>query len=306
MILVTGATGQCGGALARLLARQGERVRGLTRNLEQPAVKDLLSLGVEVVRGDMLAPGDLNGLFADVDRAFLVTTPQAGFEEEVLAGINFVSAAKANNIRHLVFLSVIFADTDTPHCSTKGKIETYIKDSGVSYTILRAGYFLNTLPNYFSESDIRRRTIMSVIKPDAPIYWITIEDIGRAAGLVISRNRPENRTYDLVGPQAFSMEDVARVFGEVKGIDLTVEYTPVSTQDLLRGLVAAGYLDREKALRYLQSSANPEADYHAAASHADLEIDTKSLAEETGLSFVTAEAYVRELTAAMPDRIYTS
>lgn len=296
MILVTGATGQCGGALMKRLLAERRPLRALTRSPEQPVVEEYRRRGVDVVEGDMLKPETLSGLFDGVEQAFLVTTPQSGFEEEVAAGINFIEAAKAQKLRHLVFLSVVYAETPTPHCATKGAIEAHLRRSGVGFTTLRAGYFLETLPNYFGESALRAKTIVSVIKPSTPIYWISIEDIGLACARVLERNQPQGKTYDLACPSPLSMSGVAELFGESVGQEIKCVYTPVTIRGLLQGLVAAGFLDGQKAARFLRGIADPEADYHAAVSSGDVPIDPNPLVEEFALRLTDPADYVRHFS----------
>ncbi|HET7551913.1 MAG TPA: NmrA family NAD(P)-binding protein, partial [Gemmatimonadaceae bacterium] len=58
-IVVTGATGKQGGAVARELVRRGFRVRAITRDTSKPAAMALGELGVEVLRGDLDDPESL-------------------------------------------------------------------------------------------------------------------------------------------------------------------------------------------------------------------------------------------------------
>ena len=111
-ILVTGATGQQGGSAARSLLRQGQKVRALTRNPSK--AKELKKLGAEVVEGDLTDRASLDAALSGVKKVFLVTTPfEASTESEASQGINFVEAAQAARVDHLVFDSVIPSDQNT-------------------------------------------------------------------------------------------------------------------------------------------------------------------------------------------------
>lgn len=295
MILVTGATGQCGGGLVRELRSKGTEVRALTRGRSREAVERLRQAGAEVFVGDLLAPETLNGIFAGVEQGFLVTTPQHGFDEEVAAGINCIAAAEEQGLRHLVFLSVIYAETDTPHCATKGRIEAWLRRSSVPYTILRAGYFLETLVNYLRPDMLVGDRIESVVDPAAPIHWTGIDDAAVAVARVLERNQPENRTYDLVSAETCSMNEVADALSGALGRRLTAVHTPVSISQLLRGLVLAGYAAAEPIEAYLRHIPDPEADYHGAISRSDVAVDSHSFARELGVDFRGPFDYLRQL-----------
>jgi uncharacterized protein YbjT (DUF2867 family) len=74
-VLVTGATGNQGGAVARLLLSRGHRVRGLTRKPESAAARKLKALGAEIATGDMEDRGSLAYAASGMDAFFCVSTP---------------------------------------------------------------------------------------------------------------------------------------------------------------------------------------------------------------------------------------
>ena len=74
-VLVTGATGNQGGALARLLLSRGHRVRGSTRKPESAAARKLQALGAEIATGDMEDRGSLAHAASGMDAFFCVSTP---------------------------------------------------------------------------------------------------------------------------------------------------------------------------------------------------------------------------------------
>lgn len=136
-VLVTGASGQQGGALGRNLLKEGIKVRALTRSPEKGSV--LKSLGAEVVTGNFNDPKSLQLALNGVKKAFLMTTLfEEGMDAEVKQGKTMVDAVKAANVEHLVFSSVADADSETgiPHFDTKRQVEQYIQKIGLPATIL--------------------------------------------------------------------------------------------------------------------------------------------------------------------------
>ena len=82
VIAVTGATGQQGGAVARKLLADGWKVRALTRDANKPAAQELVSLGAELVSGDMENRIELDAAFQGAYGVFSVQNfwlPKVGF-----------------------------------------------------------------------------------------------------------------------------------------------------------------------------------------------------------------------------------
>jgi uncharacterized protein YbjT (DUF2867 family) len=86
-ILVTGATGQQGGSLARLLLQKKHKVYALTRSAQSPAAQDLRNKGANIVKGDLDDPNSLQHAVKDVESIFLMGTPfEDGTEGETRRG----------------------------------------------------------------------------------------------------------------------------------------------------------------------------------------------------------------------------
>src|SRR5688572_21196625 len=127
-ILVTGATGQQGGALARLLLEKRRNVRALTRRADSPAASELRGHGAELAIGDFDDRASLERAMRGVDAVYLMATPfGAGIEAEVRQGTTAADVAADAGVRHLVYSSVSDADRQTgiPHFDSKYAIERH-------------------------------------------------------------------------------------------------------------------------------------------------------------------------------------
>src|SRR5438445_12025807 len=78
LVVVTGATGQQGGAVARRLLARGWRVRALTRSGATPAARSLSEQGAELVVGDMADRAVLDSAMRDVHGVFSVQPTEGG------------------------------------------------------------------------------------------------------------------------------------------------------------------------------------------------------------------------------------
>ena len=144
-VLVTGATGQQGGALARHLLRQGYRVRALTRRTDSAPAKALEAMGAELVPGDFEDMASLEQAARRADIVFAMATPfEAGIYAEVRHGLHLVDAARLAGVKHFIYSSVAGADqrTGIPHFDSKHEVERYLRRSGLPYTIVAPTFFM--------------------------------------------------------------------------------------------------------------------------------------------------------------------
>ena len=147
-ILVTGATGQQGGSLARLLLQKKHKVYALTRNAQSSAAQDLRNRGANIVKGDLDDSDSLKRAVKDAESVFLMGTPfEDGTEGETRRGKFMADIAKENKVEHLVYSSVANADKNTgiPHFESKYKVEQHIKNLGIPHTIIGPTFFMENL-----------------------------------------------------------------------------------------------------------------------------------------------------------------
>src|SRR6201982_2546082 len=95
LVLVTGATGNQGGACVEALLTRGHRVRALTRNSASPAAKRLRERGVEIAVGDFTDHDSLVRAVRGVDVVYAMSTPyEQGAEKEIAQGITIPDAGQ--------------------------------------------------------------------------------------------------------------------------------------------------------------------------------------------------------------------
>ena len=215
MFLVTGATGNVGGELARTLAEAGQQVRALTRSGSGKPLPD----GVAQATGDLNQPASLRAALTGVRGLFLYP----GYQD--LAGT--LAEARQAGVRHVVLLSGSSAASgDLSNAISRYMIEseTAVQASGLTWTILRAfGFMSNTLQwiPQLQAGDLVRAPFAGV-----PVAVIDPQDIAAAAAAALTSPRHEGRVYTLSGPEALRPADRARILGEVLGRDLRFEAQP--------------------------------------------------------------------------------
>lgn len=228
-ILVTGATGQQGGAVARHLLAAGFPVRALTRDPDKPAAQALAARGATLVRGDLTDRASVDRAVAGAAGVFSVQNyyEAGGPEGEVRQGAALADAAKAAGVRHLVYSSVGSADRQTgiPHFESKARIEEHVRGLGVSYTILRPVFFMDNWER--SRDAIRGGVLAQPLDPEKPLQQVAVDDIGAFAALAFADPAAwGGRAVDLAGDE-LTMPRAAEVFARALGRPVRYERIPL-------------------------------------------------------------------------------
>jgi uncharacterized protein YbjT (DUF2867 family) len=227
LILVTGATGQQGGAALRNLRERSFPVRALTRDPDQPKARALVGHGVEVVRGDMDDQASLTRALEGVHGVYSVQSPlEAGVEGEIRQGTGVADAAKRSRITHFVYSSVAAADqrTGIPHFDSKFRIEEHIRGTGMRFTILRPVFFME---NWLGmRQAIENGAFTLPLDPATRLQMIAVEDIGGVVAMAFEHpGKWQDRGFDLAGDE-LSIAELAGVFSRVVGREVRYVQTP--------------------------------------------------------------------------------
>jgi uncharacterized protein YbjT (DUF2867 family) len=216
-ILVTGATGRQGGAVARLLLARDFAVRVLTRDPGGAAARALAGQGAELARGDFDDKPSLALALRGVSGVFAMQTPyEAGIDREVAHGVGLADAARRAGVDQIVYGSVAAADlhTGVPHFESKGRIERHIAALNFRRaTILRPTFFMEMLLAPGNLRALARGRVELGLRPETRIAMIAVDDI--AAMAVAAFEEPERwrgGAVTLAGDEPDLLE-VAAAFG---------------------------------------------------------------------------------------------
>jgi len=230
IILVTGATGQQGGAVARNLLDKGWAVRAMTRNPDSERALELKSRGAEVVKADLNDPDTLTAPLDGIYGVFSVQNFwEAGNKGEVTQGKALADAAKAANVKHFVYSSVASADrnTDIVHFDSKFEIEEYIRSIELPYTIFRPVFFMDNL--FMMKEQIDNNNFKNALLEDVPLQMIAVNDIGRfVAQAFETPDKYIGESIDIAG-DSITFPEAAELFSKKIGQD--VSYTTISLED---------------------------------------------------------------------------
>lgn len=234
MILVTGATGQNGSELVRRLSARGVPVRALVRSAAKSAGLAALPR-VEIAEGDMLRPETLSEALRGVDRAMLISSSDPAMLE---AQSNFIEAARRAGVRHVVKLSGIMPELDSPFRFARmhGEAERRLEASGMAYTHLRAGEFMQA---YFRQVPaIVQKGAIFLPMEEARIASIDVRDIAEVTAAILTSEGHEGKVYSLTGPEALTMAEVAERLSTVLG--KSIRYVNVAPEEARQANLSNG------------------------------------------------------------------
>jgi len=231
VVLVSGATGQQGGAIARELLAAGRRVRAMTRKPDGEAARALAARGAEVVRADLDDEHSLRRALDGVWGAVAVqNTWEAGVEQEEEQGKRFARVAKHAGVRHLLYQSVGSAHRSTgiPHFDNKWRVEQTIRELDLpSWTVLRPVFFMENLLSPWFKPYIDKGTLAIGMKPGTRLQMIAVRDIGKYGLRAFEEHeRLNGRAVDIAGDELTGPE-AAAILSEVTGRNISFYPVPI-------------------------------------------------------------------------------
>ena len=230
-ILVTGATGQQGGAVARELLNRGYPIRALTRNPQSANAGELAKLGAEVVQGDLDDPASLEKAVRGAWGVFSVqNTWEAGVENEEVQGKRLAEIAKKENVQHFVFTSVGSAHRSTgiPHFDNKWRIEETVRGLGLSsYTIIRPVFFMENFLSPWFKPGIDEGKLMIGIQPDTVLQMVSVANIGRYGSWAFENHQNLNGRAIDIADDARTMPEAAQIIGQAAGKGVEFVSVPI-------------------------------------------------------------------------------
>jgi len=227
-ILITGVTGNQGGAVAQALQGSGFRLRGLTRKPDSERAAALARHGVDVIKGDLDDEATLRRALAGAWGVFGVqNAAEAGVEREEAQGKRLATLAREAGVEHYVYTSVGSAHkrTGVPHFDNKWRIEETVRGLRFpSHVILRPVFFMENLMAPFS---LQGNTLSWALGPGTKLQMIAVDDIGwfgaRAFTDAVALNR---REIDIAG-DVRTMPEAAEILTEALGRPIAFAQTPI-------------------------------------------------------------------------------
>lgn len=235
-VVVTGATGHLGRLVVEhLLARGTDPATIVATGRRTEALADLAAQGVRTAVVDFTDPATIDAALAAGDVLLLVSGSEVG--QRVQQHANVIDAAARAGVARIVYTSAPKADTSPLILAPEHKAtEELIRDSGLSSTILRNGWYTENYAQTVQQAAATGSFIGSV--GDGLVSSASRTDYAEAAAVVLSAEGHEGKVYELSGDVAWSHDQLAQAIGELVGRE--VVYQDLSPEDHAAALASAG------------------------------------------------------------------
>ena len=229
-IAITGATGQFGAITLDFLKAKNANVIALVRSPEKIS-------GVEARKFDYSKTEGQVEALQGVDTLILVSSNEIG--QRFVQHNNVIEAAKKAGVKHIIYTSLLGATNDNTVKSLAGEhveTEVALKASGITYTILRNGWYTENytesipaaLENNAFYGSAKTGRISSALRAE----------LAEAAVNVALGEGHENQTYELAGSTSWTLADLAAEIS--KQIGKEISYVDLPAEDYAAALVKAG------------------------------------------------------------------
>ena len=232
MILITGATGTVGSEVVKRLSAQGIQARALTRDLGKVDADQCPN--VEFVQGDFDDADSIRRACSGVEQAFLLSNSIERAEQQQ---ISFVEAARKSGVRHLVKLSQLHAEANSPvrFLRYHAVVEAAIQATDLTFTFLRPNLYMQSLLN-FAQS-IKEKSAFFAAAGEARISAVDVRDLADVAVAALTDSQHKNKSYSLTGPEALTFGEMADELSTTLGRTISfVDVPPEAMRGALDGL----------------------------------------------------------------------
>ena len=236
-ILVTGATGQLGSYLINKLLEKvsPEEITVLVR--DEHKAEALKNKGVQIMVGNYNDPASLVKAFKGIDKLYFISSSE--MMNRVEQHENVVKAAIEAKVGHIFYTSAQRKSEDGSSPSaiiTNDHVKTdeIIKQSELTYTILKHGLYSDILPLFMGDKVIETGTVF-LPAANGKAAFASRKDMAEAGAILLTTNGHENKTYEISGVDSLSFQDIAGILSELSGKSIQyVSPSPEQYADQLR------------------------------------------------------------------------
>jgi NADH dehydrogenase len=233
MILIVGASGRLGGAVARRLLADSQPVRAMSRTPEKLAA--LSDAGAEVVVGDLLDAASLQRACQGVESVFSAAhafdgkganTPHTVDD----AGVRrLIAAAQAAGVERFTLMSILGARADHPVDLFRAKYlaEQMLKASGLSATILRPSAFMELWLSIIAEPMLKQGRAMIFGRGQNPINFVSVDDVAHFALIALRDPQARGLTIEMGGPDNVSLTEMVTIIERATGKTARRQHIPL-------------------------------------------------------------------------------
>lgn len=227
-LLVTGATGMFGGTLVRQLSslEHNHTIHALVRNKEKALNQGLDRLkNVQLIDGDLTKPETLVSALEGMDRIFLVAPMVPDLDQ---MEINLIKVAKQQGAKHIFKLYGAVKHENDLLIQLHNRSLKVLKESGLDWTLISPNSVMETSLLPFRES-IKQENVIYGCTGHHKVGLIALNDVIRATAFLLLTPGHASQDYQLTGPEALSLYDIANLFS--MHLRKPIQYKDMSEQE---------------------------------------------------------------------------
>ena len=233
-IAIAGAFGHLGFDILKKAVEEGNEVVALDLNEKETPLKGKYTFHkIDVTNKDTLVD-TLAGCDVVVSTVGLVSksTKLTNYDIDLNGNLNLLDEAKKAGVRKFVYTSVIHAETapDVPMLDSKHKFEEKLKESGLTYAIVRpTGYFYDIAHVFMPMIEKGKVTLLG--RKNYPVNVIDTPDL---ASFVLEKAHEDGNSFDEIGgKETYTYEEIAKLFFSAAGVKPKISRAPVFLFDLI-------------------------------------------------------------------------
>lgn len=220
MIAITGANGNLGKATIQFLLRKvaPTNIVAIVRNPE--TVNDFKEQGVIIKQADYNDYDTLKQAFKGVETVLQISTIGVDIETAKQQEKNIVDAMAQNNVKHIVYTSMVQARPNTIFQGTETQYHTeeLIKKTKIPYTFFRNSMYMEAIPELigyaFQTGEIRYPS------GNGKVSFVSRTDIAEALANVLTESVHDNQIYEITGNTAYSFAELAQLINAEKKMNI--------------------------------------------------------------------------------------
>jgi uncharacterized protein YbjT (DUF2867 family) len=257
MIVVTGATGNVGRPLVRLLAEAGEKVTAVSRRVTSADVP----ARARAMPADLADTPTLRPALEEADAVFLAPAGDLLASAGNPGGL--IEVIKQSGVRRVVLLSSQASHT-RPQAISHARLRDFehaVTASGLNWTVLRPGGFASNTFAYIPS--IRAARTVAAPFGDVGLPLIDPAEVAEVAAAALRDDHHAGHAYVLTGPSLVSPRQQAAALGTALGaelgfMELTREQALATMVQFMPEPVARGTLDILGAPTQEEQSISPD------------------------------------------------
>lgn len=220
MIAITGANGNLGKATIKILLQKvaPTNIIAIVRNPE--TVNDFKEQGVIIRQADYNNYDTLKQVFKGVETVLQISTIGVDIETAKQQEKNVVGAMAENNVKHIVYTSMVQARPNTIFQGTETQYHTeeLIKKTKIPYTFFRNSMYMEAIPELigyaFQTGEIRYPS------GNGKVSFVSRTDIAEAIVNVLTERTHQSQTYEITGNTAYSFAELAQLINAEKKMNI--------------------------------------------------------------------------------------